>query len=141
MAEVREKIEGATGSAKRMAGKVGSTMTEAVIEESREKIRDDSSGVVANAMQTVQDMAEGASNLVGNAKETAQEWASSIGDAAVQAKDTAQYVASATSKKISDLGGGLATLIRRYPVPALLLGIGVGYMVARVVRPSPWRSA
>ena len=141
MAEVRDKFEAAAGSAKGMTGKVANTVTQAVVGESREKIRDDSSGVVANAMQTVQDMAEGASNLVGNAKETAQEWASSISDAAVQAKDTAQYVASATSEKISDLGGGLATLIRRYPVPAFLLGVGVGYMVARIVRPSTWRSA
>lgn len=140
MAEVRDRIEGAAGSAKGMTENAA-TMTEAVVGAPRETIRDDPSGVVANAMQTVQDMAEGASNLVGNAKETAQEWASSIGDAAVQAKDTAQFVASATSEKISDLGSGLATLIRRYPVPALLLGIGVGYIVARMVRPSTWRSA
>jgi len=30
--------------------------------------------------------------------------------------------------------GELTTLIRRHPVPALLVGFGIGFMLARVIR-------
>jgi hypothetical protein len=32
------------------------------------------------------------------------------------------------------VAGDLTELIRRYPMPALLIGLGIGYLVARSIR-------
>jgi hypothetical protein len=36
--------------------------------------------------------------------------------------------------KLREIGDDLTNLIRRNPIPALLLGIGVGFLLARAIR-------
>jgi ElaB/YqjD/DUF883 family membrane-anchored ribosome-binding protein len=80
-----------------------------------------------NIKAKVQDVAAGASVLAGKAKDTAQEWASSVGSAAMQARDRTAELTSAAVSKARDLGKDLTTLIRRHPLQALLVGVGVGF--------------
>jgi len=37
-------------------------------------------------------------------------------------------------KKVEHVSGDLTDLIRRYPVPSLLIGLGVGYLLARSMK-------
>lgn len=46
-----------------------------------------------------------------------------------QATDALRSVAS--KENIQKLGGDLADFIRRYPIPSLLIGLGIGYLLAR----------
>ena len=75
------------------------------------------------------------SELAGQAKDKAQEWATEAGDAMSHAKDKAQEwateAADKTSATVKDLGHELTEFIRRYPAPALLIGFGLGFMIAK----------
>jgi hypothetical protein len=75
------------------------------------------------------------SEFAGQAKDKAQEWASEAGDAMIYAKDKAQEWATGAADKttttVKDLGHELTDLIRRYPAPALLIGFGLGFMIAK----------
>jgi hypothetical protein len=82
-------------------------------------------------------MATSASQVAGKVKDTAEEWASSVGSAAVQAKDKSQEVVGAAAENVGEVGQEVTALIRRYPLPALLVGAGVGFLLAKMLqRPS-----
>lgn len=74
--------------------------------------------------------------MASQAKDKAQEWASEAGDAMHYAKDKAQEWATDAAEKtgatVKDLGNELTEFIRRYPAPALLIGFGLGFMLAKV---------
>jgi hypothetical protein len=93
-------------------------------------------GMVEAVKEKVQDVAAGASELAGKAKDTAQDWAAAAANAAGQAKDKAVELASTAADTVGDLGQDVTRLIRRYPLQALLIGFGVGFLLARVTRHS-----
>lgn len=113
-------------------------------QEARDKARATAKGcdgstagvIMDGVKEQVQAVAAGASELAGKAKDTAQEWASSVGDAAVEARDKAREVASAAADKVSEVGQDITALIRRHPLPALMAGFGLGFLVAHVLRRS-----
>ena len=95
----------------------------------------------------VQDVTAGASHLVSQGRDAAQQWAGAASDAACQAKDTAQQWAGAAAdaaghakdkavEMAGDFGQDMTRMIRRYPLQAVLLGLGVGFLLARVTRQS-----
>jgi len=65
---------------------------------------------------------EATSGVVGAVKDTAEQLASSVGSVAVQAKEKVQDVVGATAEKVGEAGQEVTALIRRYPLPALLVG-------------------
>lgn len=73
--------------------------------------------------------------MASQAKDKAQEWASEAGEAMSHAKDKAQEWATEAAEKtgatVKDLGHELTEFIRRYPAPALLIGFGLGFMIAK----------
>ena len=77
------------------------------------------------------DIAEGASEFATKAKESAQQWASCAADMAGDAGHKAQELAGTAVDKMGDIGQDLTNLIRRHPVQALLVGFGVGFLIAR----------
>jgi predicted phage tail protein len=133
MAETREKIKDTPGTASGMAEKAGD-QGKASTQASKAKPSEATSGVVGAVKEKVEDMAAGASQLAGKVKDTAEEWASSVAGAAVQAKDKAQEVAGAAAEKVGEMGQDVTDLIRRYPIPALLIGVGAGFVLAHLLR-------
>ena len=117
MADAKGKTHEAAAQAEGQAAKAG------------EKAKEVTVGVLGAVTEKVQDVAAGASELAVKAKERAQEWASAVGDTVEQAKDKAWEAASAASERVGDLGQEVTALIRRHPVPALLMGVGVGYLL------------
>jgi ElaB/YqjD/DUF883 family membrane-anchored ribosome-binding protein len=89
--------------------------------------------VIGTVKEKVRDVAASASGLVGKATDKAQEWASSVGDAAVRISHQAHRAASATVEKAGDLSQDITALIRRYPIPALLVGVGAGFLLGQAL--------
>jgi uncharacterized protein YjbJ (UPF0337 family)/ElaB/YqjD/DUF883 family membrane-anchored ribosome-binding protein len=91
--------------------------------------------------------ASGASRISDTVQETAHNVASSFaetaGEVKVQAEAAASTAATAVADTVTgavsslqetsvkDLAGNLMDLIRRHPIPSLLIGLGIGFVLAR----------
>jgi uncharacterized protein YjbJ (UPF0337 family) len=96
---------------------------------------DKSAGVAATATSAAQDMASRVTETAGTAATKAQELA---GSAVTAVTDTVAGVGTYVQEKgLQGLSGDLTDLIRRHPVPALLIGLGIGYVLGRSVGPRP----
>jgi hypothetical protein len=84
--------------------------------------------------EKARDIASGASEMASGARETVQEWTSAAVDAAGQAKHKVQEFATSASHKAENFGEDVTALIRRYPMQALLLGLGAGFLLAQMQR-------
>jgi uncharacterized protein YjbJ (UPF0337 family) len=92
-------------------------------------------GVAATVTSAAQDVASGVAETAGTAAAKAQEMA---GATAAAVTDAVAGVGSYVQDRgVQALPGDLARLIRRYPVPALLIGLGVGVLLGRRL----WRTA
>ena len=158
MVELKERIDDTARTANGLADR-GGAKAQAATQGACDTAKEATSGVVGAVKDKVHDVAAGASELVGkatdkaqewassvgdvavHAKDKAQEWASSVGDAAVHAKDKAQQMASATVEKAGDLGKDVTALIRRHPIPALLVGLGAGFLLGQAFHHSPSKRA
>lgn len=78
--------------------------------------------------QTGQSTAEG---VLGTIKETAQDWASSAAETAGSAWEATRHGAQQFASQAGDVWDDFGGLIRRYPVPALLIGVGIGFLLAQ----------
>jgi ElaB/YqjD/DUF883 family membrane-anchored ribosome-binding protein len=158
MSETKERIEDTTRMAQGLADR-GGEKAQVATQAAIDRTKDATSGVVGAVKDKVHDVAAGASDLVGKASDKAQQWASSVGDVAVYAKDKAQdwassvgdaavyaknktqQMASATAEKAGDLGKDVTALIRRHPIPALLVGLGAGFLIGQVCHYSSSKKA
>jgi len=91
-----------------------------------------SAGIVDTIKEKAKDLACGAGEMMSGAKDKVQEWAADAADVAGQVKDKAQEYATTAAHKAEDVGRGLTDLIRQYPMPALLVGFGLGFLVAQL---------
>jgi uncharacterized protein YjbJ (UPF0337 family) len=86
-------------------------------------------GVAAAVTSTAQDVASTVTETAGTAAAKAQEMA---GAAATAVTDVVAGAGTYVQEKgVQALPGDLAGLIRRYPVPALLIGLGIGFVLGR----------
>jgi hypothetical protein len=71
----------------------------------------------------------------GQAKDKVQELANSAAECATQmsgkAQEWAGQAADKTSAAVKNLGSEMTDLVRRYPAQAMLVGFGLGYLLAR----------
>jgi ElaB/YqjD/DUF883 family membrane-anchored ribosome-binding protein len=95
--------------------------------------RTESSGVTGTIREKAEDLASGAANVATQVKEKAEEWASAAASGAQRAWDAtrrqAQEWASDVAETAENAWEGLGDLIRRYPVPSLLIVMGVGFLL------------
>jgi uncharacterized protein YjbJ (UPF0337 family) len=90
-------------------------------------------GVTATVTGAAQDVASRVTETAGTAATKAQEVA---GAAATTVTDTAAGVGSYVQDRgVQGLSEDLTGLIRRYPVPALLIGLGIGFVLGRSLGP------
>jgi uncharacterized protein YjbJ (UPF0337 family) len=88
-------------------------------------------GVAATVTSAAQDVASGMAETAGTAATQAQEMA---GAAATAVTDTVARAGTYVQEKgVQALPGDLAGLIRRYPVPAVLIGLGIGFWLSRTL--------
>ena len=72
---------------------------------------------------SVQDLASTLADTAGKATATVQDMAGTVADAV-----------TSSGTYLQDLPGELLGLIRRYPLSALLVGVGLGFLLARSLR-------
>lgn len=122
MAEMKNNLKGGVDTAADMA----KTCADPAAEKGKETM-DPSCGMVDSAKNAMHNMAD-----------KAQEWAGEAYDAAKHAGQRVQRWAGdayeATADTMGDFGRELTGMVRRHPIPALLIGFGVGLMVGRVAR-------
>jgi uncharacterized protein YjbJ (UPF0337 family) len=94
-----------------------------------------SAGVAATMTNAARDVAARVTESGGTAATKAQELA---GSATTAVADTVAGVGPHVQEKgLQGLSGDLTDLIRRYPVPALLVGLGIGFVLGRSVGQRP----
>ncbi len=95
--------------------------------------RTESSGMMGTVKEKAQELASGAANVAGQAKEKAQEWGSSAARAAGQAWDATRQQtrewASQAAQTAENAWDEFGSLIRRHPVPSLLIAFGIGFVL------------
>jgi uncharacterized protein YjbJ (UPF0337 family) len=80
--------------------------------------------VAEAATSSAQELASGVTKITGEASTTAQKMAST---AAATVSDTVVRA----GKYLPEVPGGVAELIRRYPIPSLMVGLGLGFLLGR----------
>ena len=89
-------------------------------------------GVAATVTSAAQDMASTVTETAGTAAAKAQEMAAA---ATTAAADTVAGAGTYLREQgVQTLPGDLVELIRRHPVPALLIGLGLGFVLGRSLR-------
>jgi phage-related tail protein len=96
------------------------------------------SDTARNLGEKAHGVAEKIAECADQAKESMQKLASQTADTVVHAKEKvvnwATDAAQHPGEYLKAGGDELTDLIRRYPIPALLVGVGVGFMLARAFR-------
>jgi uncharacterized protein YjbJ (UPF0337 family) len=121
----------------------------ALVQEKYQYTRERAQQEVDRRLQEYSDNlgASGASRLSETVQETARNVASSLADMAGEVKAHAEAAASTAATAVADtvagaasslqetsvkdLTGNLTDLIRRHPIPSLLIGLGIGFVLAR----------
>jgi len=110
-----------------------------------ESARDTATGVMDRARDAAGSVADKARDVAGNVADTARDWASgavgAVKDSDVVNK-AGEYVSDAWESgsryfqehNFKDMAEDVAGVIRRNPIPALLVGIGLGFILARSLR-------
>ena len=79
-----------------------------------------------------------AGDVVTHAQEKAGEWAAegkqAIHHAGEKAQEWAAEARDAATSGISDFGKEVTNLVRKHPLPAVLLGFGLGLLLGRTAR-------
>ena len=93
---------------------------------------------VDRMMHSVGSVASTVADYAGEAKDKVKEMAAGAGDTAKHTAEKVQQWAGdaydATSHVAGDFGKECTALVRRFPVPALLVGFGLGMLIGRSVR-------
>jgi uncharacterized protein YjbJ (UPF0337 family) len=101
------------------------------VERRLQEYGEKAAGVAATVTSAAQDVASSVAETAGTAATQAQEMA---GAAATAVTDTVARAGTYVQEKgVQALPGDLAGLIRRYPVPAVLIGLGIGFWLSRTL--------
>jgi ElaB/YqjD/DUF883 family membrane-anchored ribosome-binding protein len=110
-----------------------------------ETARDTATGVMDRARDVAGNVADKARDMAGNVADTARDWASGAvsavkdSDVVNKAEDYVSEAWDTGSKyfqehSFKDMADDVAGVIRRNPIPALLVGVGLGFILARSLR-------
>jgi uncharacterized protein YjbJ (UPF0337 family) len=123
----------------------------ALVQEKYQYTRERAQQEVDRRLQEYSDRmgGSGAGRVIETVQETAHNVASSLAETANEVKAYAETAASTAATAVTDtmagaasslqetsvkdLAGKLTDLIRRHPIPSLLIGLGVGCVLARIV--------
>lgn len=133
----------------KVAGK--KDMLVALVQEKYKYTRERAQQEVDRRLQEYSDKlgASGASRMIHTVQETAHNVGSSLAEMAGEVKSQAEAAASTAATavtdtvagaasslqetSVNDLAGTLTDVIRRHPIPSLLIGLGIGFVLARIV--------
>jgi hypothetical protein len=133
MTELRDKvksgIENAADRAKSGVDRVGDAASEA---------REAAGGVIDSVKQNAQSAKDTAVEYAGQARDKVREWAGDAGRGLGHSADRFQHLAEdayeAAGDRIHHFGREVNIMVRRHPIPALLIGFGLGMLIGRMTR-------
>lgn len=113
--------------------------------DATETARESATGVVDRAREMAGNVADKTRDAVSTAADTARDWATGAVDAVKESgpvRKANEYVSEAWETgsryihdhNLKDITEDVAGIIRRNPIPALLVGIGLGFVLARSLR-------
>jgi len=111
-------------------GQAASTAVESVKEEVS-SLADRARDTASNVSERARDMA---SNVAHRAGDMASSFSHSAQDMASNVAHRAQDMAATVGHKAEDAVDDLTRLIRRYPMQSVLAGLGIGFLLAQVMR-------
>jgi hypothetical protein len=134
---VTEKAKDMASSAAQSAGEMASSATQRVKDAASTAMQtagDAASNVARRAEHTASNLGGGMRSLAGTLRENLPH-EGMMGQASTAVADTLErggrYLEEEGLERITS---DLANVIRRNPIPALFIGIGVGYLIARSMR-------
>jgi len=96
------------------------------------------SGVANEAKHEGGALVDRAGEMASHARDKAQEWVGDARETIHRAGETAEKwageVKDTATKAVGDFGHEVTNLIRKHPLPALLVGFGIGLLLGRTVR-------
>jgi hypothetical protein len=98
-------------------------------------------GTVQAVKDKARDLASGASDVAGQVKDKARDWTSSAASGAGQAWDATRREVSDWAASAENAWEGVDSFVRRYPLPSLLIALGLGFAVGSCMsgmRRRPW---
>ncbi len=108
--------------------------------QAAQSTKEAASNLVSSATDKAKEMASSVAQTMGDVKDRAKEWTSSaaqgIGHAAESVRDTAAHAYDVSCEATREAGRELTGFMRRYPIPSLLVGLGLGFLVGRMTRRS-----
>jgi len=142
--EARANAGQAFDKAKEAAGNVADKAKD-VASQAMDKARDAAghvgdmaSNLASNAGRKADDYTSSAGTAIKNFGDTIREHAPQggmLGDAAKTAADTTKQVGRYLEEEgLSGMFEDMTTLIKRNPIPAILVGVGLGVLIGRVMR-------
>lgn len=136
--EYNERLEGArsSGGGETMnshASNLGATLG-GMAEDAKNKAEEAASAATASGFQSISAMGEKIESLADVIREKAPQ-EGSLGTAATT---VAQKLDAAGSylqhRDVDHMVGDLSNMVRRYPIPSLLIGLGIGFLIAKSTR-------
>lgn len=91
-------------------------------------------GLVEKAADLAQQGKDAVSGLVDKGKQMVGNLVDSTGETGQKVQRWAGDAYEATADKVKEGVDGATDLIRKYPIPALLVGFGVGLLIGRLLR-------
>jgi len=115
--------------AKDLASQAGDMATQA-----KEKVQDWASTAAGKAGDAKSSVGGSMESLAGKIREKAPA-EGMFGSAASEVADTVEAAGSyLRDSDFADIGEDVTNVIRRYPIPSILIGIGLGFLLARATR-------
>ncbi len=142
MADMKNNIKSGIDDAAR-AAKSGVNDAASAAKNAADQAAGGNGGVMGTVRDTAQHLAERAgdlasqakdrvTDLAGQARDRLGDWAGNVNAENVQRFAHDAY--DAVGERAGDFGREVASLVRRYPLPALLVGFGVGLLLGRAAR-------
>lgn len=126
----RHDMGGATGGGMGTGG----TSASGLADQAR-NVAQSAAGAATDLAHNVRDKA---SDYANQARDTVQNWAGDVSNTASQAGHRVQQWAGDaydySADHMKDFGQELTGMVRRYPIPAVLIGFGVGLLLGRAAR-------
>jgi len=103
-------------------------------EKAAGKAKETASSVLGAVKETIEDVTGGAVDMAnkaaGQVRDTASEWIGSAEDVAMNAAKTVQHAAGDVAGKAADWSAEVAGIIRRNPISAACIALGIGFLAA-----------
>ena len=135
--QVKQGIDAAADKAKQATDRVNMTINGG--QSTVGQVKDKAHEVAGQARDGARSALDTAGQYAGQVQEKAGEWADDAVSAAKSAGDRVGHWAEdayegVSNVNVGDFGQEVTALIRKHPVPALLIGFGVGLLLGRVAK-------